>query len=210
MGDVSADGQFVAGYSSSDLGFWGESYRWSLKDGMFGLGVLDGHTQNQAGAISPEGGWVVGRTVVSPEHVEAMAWSEGTGMFGLGDLPGGDLDSIARGVSRNGRVIVGTGSTETDGEEHGEGFIWTSRDGMRGIGGLPGGDGSSNARDISAAGHVFVGSADSPEGTQAYRWTESEGMVGPRRDRPGSLQQWGSVGVEQRTLGRRHEQHRSG
>lgn len=176
--DVSASGLLVVGSSRSDVGYWGEAFRWDEEVGMVGLGVLPEHNQSQAVGISPEGGWVVGRSVLSPEHVEAMAWSTGTGMFGLGDLPGGDFDSIARAVSRYGRVIVGTGSTETDGQEHGEAFMWTRAGGMQGLGDLPGGNVSSSARDISADGRVIVGSSRSEFGGEAFRWTPEGGMVG--------------------------------
>ncbi len=175
--DVSAGGR-ATGHSSSDIGFWGEAFVWDAGSGLTGLGVLPGHNQSQAIAISPDGGWVVGRSVKSPEHVEAMGWSGGTGMFGLGDLPGGDFDSLARGVSRNGRVIVGFGSTQTGGVQHGEAFRWTSSTGMVGLGDLPGGDGSSSAYDVSADGRVIVGAASSGLGGEAFRWTVEGGMVG--------------------------------
>jgi probable HAF family extracellular repeat protein len=175
--DVSPDGRYVVGSGSSTRGFWGESFLWTEQTGMRGLGVLPGHTQNQAGGVSPDGGWVVGRTVLSPEHTEAFAWSERTGTTLLGDLPGGDFRSIARGVSRNGRVIVGNASVEINGRNASEAFIWTPSGGMRGMGHLGGDRPGSSANDISADGRVIVGGSTTSDGSRAFRWTERDGMV---------------------------------
>ncbi|MCC7388031.1 MAG: hypothetical protein IT431_04600 [Phycisphaerales bacterium] len=149
---------------------------------MVGLGLLPGHNQSHAGAISPDGGWVVGHGVAAPEHWEAFAWSAGTGMFGLGDLPGGEHHSVARGVSHNGRVIVGNGTIEADSWNGitSEAFMWTQQHGMVGLGTISPSDGtpSSGAYDVSANGRVIVGYSTSEEGSQAFRWTPEDGMVG--------------------------------
>lgn len=180
--DVSANGQFVSGKSRSHVGFWGEAYRWDPQNGMVGLGLLPGHNQSSGGAISPDGSWLAGHSVMSPEHIEAFAWSPGTGLIGLGDLPGGEFDSIARGVSHNGRVIVGTGSTHAAGwnADTIEAFRWTAESGMVGLGTISSGDNkpSSSARDVSANGRVIVGYSTSALGTEAFRWTPESGMVG--------------------------------
>jgi probable HAF family extracellular repeat protein len=47
-----------------------------------------------------------------------------------------------------------------------------------GLGDLPGGDFLSTARAISGDGCVVVGTADGPDGTEAFRWTNTGGMVG--------------------------------
>ena len=47
-------------------------------------------------------------------------------MVGLGDLPGGNFSSAATGVSADGNVIVGTGSSE----QGYEAFLWTPSLGM--------------------------------------------------------------------------------
>lgn len=179
---VSANGEVVTGTSRSHVGYWGEAYRWDAQTGMAGLGLLPGHNQSHAAAISPDGGWVVGYGVQSPEHWEAFAWSADTGMFGLGDLPGGQHKSTARGASRNGRVIVGRATVDAAGwdSETSEAFMWTPQDGMIGLGTIsPSGmKPSSGANGVSADGRVIVGNSTSQEGNQAFRWTAEEGMVG--------------------------------
>lgn len=180
--DVSEHGAFVAGTSRSYVGYWGEAYRWDSDQGMVGLGLLPGHNQSHAGAISPDGGSVVGYGVAAPNNWEAFAWSSDTGMFGLGDLPGGGFLSVARGVSRNGSVIVGNGTIEATGwnQDTSEAFIWTAQSGMIGLGTISPGSGkpSSTAYDVSADGRVIVGYSTSEEGGQAFRWTPDDGMVG--------------------------------
>jgi len=47
-----------------------------------------------------------------------------------------------------------------------------------GLGDLPGGQFASSARGISADGTVVVGFSESTEGTEAFRWTFSDGMAG--------------------------------
>ncbi|HWP31628.1 MAG TPA: hypothetical protein VNK96_07900 [Fimbriimonadales bacterium] len=49
---------------------------------------------------------------------------------------------------------------------------------FKGLGDLPGGDFYSNAFGVSGDGSVVVGSGKSANGTEAFRWTESTGMVG--------------------------------
>ena len=47
-------------------------------------------------------------------------------MVGLGDLPGGSFDSCAYGVSGDGSLVVGNGSSASGGEA----FRWTADGGM--------------------------------------------------------------------------------
>ena len=66
---------------------------------------------------------------------------------------------------------------------------------MQGLGYLPG-ETWSSAHDVSADGSVVVGTSDTPEGSQgeAFRWTESSGMVGIG-DLPGGGSQSQAYGV---------------
>ncbi len=102
--------------------------------------------------------------VVSPLQAAAL-------FQGLGDLPGGDFNSQASGVSGDGSVIVGTGSSESDFEA----FRWTKETGMVGLGALPGGI-SSFAAGVSADGAVVVGTSRSPSRGDAVRWTTGGGI----------------------------------
>jgi probable HAF family extracellular repeat protein len=98
-------------------------------------------------------------------------------MIGLGDLPGGDFDSSALGVSNDGLVVVGYGTSE----QGQEALVWTEKAGLKGLGDMPGGLFGSAALAVSADGRTVVGSgrsANSMYAVEAFRWTESEGMIG--------------------------------
>lgn len=143
-----------------------------------GLGDLSGGTySSEAFGISADGRSVVGRS--NSGASEAFLWRDGPtgGIVGLGSLAG---FSDARGISADGTVVVGR-STNSSGLN--EAFRWTSNGGMAGLGDLAGGDFFSLARATSSDGSVIVGIGSSgvgpnPNGFEAMRWTESEGMIG--------------------------------
>jgi probable HAF family extracellular repeat protein len=95
---------------------------------------------------------------------------------GLGGLPP-HHNSEAVAISADGSIVAGNSSFA---------FRWTQSGGMVSLGDLDGGSlGTSEAHGISADGSVVVGWASSPptdpygaERTDAFRWTEAEGMVG--------------------------------
>ena len=60
---------------------------------------------------------------------EAFRWTTAGGMAGLGDLPGGGFGSQADGVSADGRVVVGFGTSAKGSEA----FVWTAATGMRSL-----------------------------------------------------------------------------
>ena len=93
---------------------------------------------------------------------------------GVGDLPGGQFLSNVGGVSADGKVVVGLGTT---GPDMVEAFRWTAVEGMRGLGTLPG-QLQSWGQDVSGDGRVIVGISFAPQTTpdKAFRWTESGGM----------------------------------
>jgi probable HAF family extracellular repeat protein len=95
-------------------------------------------------------------------------------MTGLGDLPDGSFGSAANGVSADGSVIVGGGSSSNGSEA----FLWTQADGMVGLGDLAGGGFSSIAYGVSADGCVVAGTGNSTNGTEAFRWAQYAGMIG--------------------------------
>jgi len=113
------------------------------------------------------------------------SWGSASSFEGLSDLAGGGFYSYAWDVSGDGSTVVGR-SYSTSGDQA---FRWTTEDDMVGLGHLP--DGyidHSAAYGVSADGSVVVGvsSSAAPEinqpnimhGTQAFRWTAAEGMVG--------------------------------
>jgi probable HAF family extracellular repeat protein len=104
----------------------------------------------------------------------AFRWTQAGGMVGLGDLPGGVFFSAANGVSADGAVVVGRGSSSNGNEA----FRWTQAGGMVGLGDLPGGGFFSAANGVSADGAVVVGRGNGGNGDEAFRWTQAGGMVG--------------------------------
>ncbi|MDB9418679.1 PEP-CTERM sorting domain-containing protein [Microcystis aeruginosa] len=123
---------------------------------------------------------------------------------GLGFLPGGSFSrSFAHGVSADGSVVVGRGSSVNS---PAEAFRWTQGTGMVGLGFLPGGGPSANlnagstALGISADGSVVVGYSNIPNvnggsgGYEAFRWTQATGMVG-LGDLPGGIFDSKATGV---------------
>jgi uncharacterized membrane protein len=171
--DVSADGLVVVGHSD------GEAFRWTQDIGMTGLGYLPGHTYSRAYGVSGNGTVVVGDSRLLFDSYEAFRWTQEDGMVGLGYLPGGS-DSTANDVSVDGSIVVGGSGTVSP--YYWEAFRWTQEDGMVGLGYLSG-HSASTATHISADGNVVVGYSSitdisgSPYHSEAFRWTEDEGVV---------------------------------
>jgi uncharacterized membrane protein len=98
---------------------------------------------------------------------------------GVGDLPGGNVLSECYAVSGDGRVIVGGSITGGGGfSQQFSPFRWTQEEGIRA---LVTEFGSTVAAAVSSDGSVIVGYADfgvfSPLGAQAFRWTQTTGVV---------------------------------
>jgi probable HAF family extracellular repeat protein len=122
---VSADGSVVVGRSSSADGL--EAFRWAAAGGMVGLGDLPGGAfLSEANAVSADGKTIVGQgTAMGGE--EAVIWTPAAGIRSLrlvaaqaGLNLGGWWLEDARGVSANGRVIVGIGTNPAGATE---GFV---------------------------------------------------------------------------------------
>jgi len=123
---ASADGSVIVGQSRSVAsGQGGEAFRWTADGGMQPLGDLPGGAfQSWAYACSADGNVIVGRASVAGNCGpfgcgsvgRAFMWDPQNGMQDLYqilvsagvDLTGWRLDE-ARGISANGRVIVGVG-----------------------------------------------------------------------------------------------------
>lgn len=165
---VSADGSVVVGQANNS-----EAFRWTVGEGMVGLGVLPGGGNSIAYGVSADGLTVVGSSSSSGGQ-RAFRWTGGEGMVDLGVLPGGDFSaSIARDVSADGSAVVGESSGFASGQQA---FRWTAGGGMVGLGNLPGAILGSGATGVSADGSVVVGFGSS--GTEAFRWILATGMVG--------------------------------
>ena len=120
--DVSADGSVVVGRGFSDSG--SEAFRWTEETGMVGLGDLPGGGfESQARAVSGDGATVVGEAWVFGSSTRAFIWDATTGMQELKqvltdqgvDTSGWEILYSARGISADGRVIVGQGKTTAGG-----------------------------------------------------------------------------------------------
>ncbi len=102
-------------------------------------------------------------------------WDATNGMVGLGDLAGGGFASQANGVSGDGSIIVGRGTSASGTEA----FLWDATNGMRnlqsvlttdfGLGASLTGWQLAEARGISADGLTIAGFGTNPSGdTEAW------------------------------------------
>jgi len=167
---VSNDGSIVAGMDKISGAF-----RWSAETGAItdiigGSGGVD---------VSGDGTTVVGHASFPGDGADARAyrWTEQSGKINLGVLPDGSGTkiSVARGVSEDGSVVVGSSRV---GGSFRNAFRWTTETGMVSLGDLPGGEHYGTADSVSADGSVIVGWGTTEFGPEAYRWTEQTGMVG--------------------------------
>lgn len=168
---VSSDGRVVVGASVSELG--DEAFRWTAEGGMEPLGDLPGgFFRSSAGAASADGEVVVGGSDTGGLINEAFRWTPSEGLVGLGHLAGAPANASgsANDVSADGTVIVGGDFRQPF---RWEGGVMTSLGTLSG-----GGNGVANA--VSADGAVIVGTSSSPNTntTEAFLWTQDEGLVG--------------------------------
>ena len=177
---VSGDGSVVVGRSISHSEW--EAFRWTVEAGIVGLGDLPGGSfQSNAFAVCVDGSAVVGYGSTG-SGLEAFRWTQTGGMVGLGTLPGYDSSS-AYAVSADGSVVVGRSRRADGSGAETEAFRWTAEGGMVGLGHL-GDIVDSYASDVSADGSVVVGRNGNGAGlvatrvTEAFLWTESQGMLG--------------------------------
>jgi probable HAF family extracellular repeat protein len=77
----------------------------------------------------------------------------------------------AYGVSADGSIVVGSGSSSRGSEA----FRWQN-DFMAGLGDLAGGSFDSRAWDVSADGSIVVGYGNSDDGREAFIWDSEHGM----------------------------------
>jgi uncharacterized membrane protein len=162
--DVSADGSVVVGQ-------WGsQAFRWTQNTGLVGLGDFPGGLfYSIANAVSADGSVIVGRgarevctRIGCRNSFPAFRWTQTSGLMVIGI--GAAMD-----ISSDGTVVVG-GSSQA--------ARWTEEGGGVSLGDLPGGALNSFAWGVSADGSVIVGQGNSSAGPEAFRWTESSGMIG--------------------------------
>jgi probable HAF family extracellular repeat protein len=136
-----------------------------------GLDTLD-HFPSFSSAvdISGDGSTAVGQSY-SVIGVESVRWilpsSLPQRLFPSRNI---DWGGTSRGVSHDGNVVVGWDGKETF--DSIEAWRWTATTGRVGLGGT-----ASMAQDANADGSVIVGVATFLSGRQAFRWTNSTGIV---------------------------------
>ena len=115
---ISGNGEVIVGDSSSEGGQ--QAFRWTIRDGMVGLGDLPGggfQFNSYATDVSGDGEVIVG-SGRSDAGDEAMLWTNEIGMVSLRDylveMGVSNLSNWflreARGISADGRTIVGVGT----------------------------------------------------------------------------------------------------
>lgn len=109
-----------------------------------------------------------------------MKWTQAGGIVGLGDLPGGISYSYATGVSSDGSVIVGPGTSANVSGPYAEGFIISGTGPMVPMGALNATPFDSEPDAVSSDGAVVVGAVITPGTTGAtrvpFRYTSAAGF----------------------------------
>lgn len=167
---ISADGKVVVGYSHSATG--SEAFRWTLEDGMEGLGFPI------AFAVSGDGAVVVGHRLRDGRS-EPVRWTRRSGI----DSPKISSEyrrGAAQGVTVDGSTVIGVvGTGMSDAEGHDLAFRWRGGDRFATLAPESAESGSTDATAISGDGGVIVGLRRLENGhTEAFRWTEATGIVG--------------------------------
>lgn len=166
---ISGDGRVVVGQTYNGSTY--QPFRWSAEHGVQSLSQFS-YDYGYANAASGDGGYIVGaaRFVSGVNNYRAFIWNAGTGITDLGALPG-DLSSSARGVSNDGRVVVGYSLTPA---YVSRAFRWTAA-GMQDLGSLQ--NSNTYANGISGDGTVVVGSSAVNGQDHAFRWDAGNAMV---------------------------------
>lgn len=172
-GQVNFDGTAIVGFSSSSDG--SRAFRWTQGEGIASLEDADESLSFQnALAVSADGSVVVGLGSELGGLSEAVRWTLEDGITLLSELSPAGTPRLgsAQGVSADGSTIAlrNAGS---------EAARWTLGSVVTTFGQLPGGFRGSVGNGISGDGSVFFGfSTAADDIRQAYRWTDSEGIVG--------------------------------
>ena len=177
---LSWDGKYAAGNAfGSGEKTPEDTFRWSLSDEEFAP-IYSTRMRTLGGTawptgISSDGSVIVGFGKVStPRRTEPFIWSKDGGVEWLGTLPDRvNMDATA--LSTDGSVVVGYAHDPCCDDDSRPGYAarWTSQTGWQR---LEESDGHSFAHLISADGSVISGGTSSTLG--AFRWTETDGMVG--------------------------------
>lgn len=169
---VSDDGRVVVGRGSSSH-FDDEGFLTTGDSLIALLGPGAAPIASEPRGLTPDGAIVAGKITIAGT-LDAARWTAATGWVGLPDLPGGGGDlSQALGISADGSVLVGWGSSDLGLEA----TRWVGGAPIA-IGDLAGGAFQSAAALASADGGTIVGTGTSAAGPEVFVWTSGTGMVG--------------------------------
>ncbi len=165
---VDNDGSTVVGYASGPGGVAPRAYRWTASDGMQPIAG----NSSQANAISRNGSVIVGEFAVESGAPQGYRWTQAGGLQPLASL-NGSTSSYARGVSADGRYIVGVTSTSTT---RSKATVW--RDGLPSELAVPANWLGANPLAVSDNGQIVVGTGAPVVGgaTGAAIWTPATGL----------------------------------
>jgi len=170
---LSDNGQRVVGRSSSTHSEE-EGFIWSRLSGLAPLlGPGGTHVAGEPRGITPTGDVVAGKFVASGGPLQAARWTEATGWIALPDIPGGQTGSQALGISSDGNVLAGWGSSSAGLEA----ARWVNGN-VVAMGDLSGGEYHSAAALVSDDGSTIVGTGYSTFGGEVFVWKAGTGMVG--------------------------------
>jgi probable HAF family extracellular repeat protein len=176
---VSADGSVIVGGTGSDA-YPHEAFRWTEGTGMVGIGTLKYSGSEYppgwgwASAVSADGSVIVGTSYRSPHSTAYFRWTEAGGMEQLGY-------GFAYNVSSDGSMVTGMeGFYEPGSGPKGSAVRWTEGSGDQYLGYVHANDSYSIPYSMNADGSVIVGESGSYRNhrIEAFRWTQSTGMVG--------------------------------
>ena len=166
---VSGDGKVVAGRSASESSPE-EGFVWTEQGGLRPLlGEGGEHVGGEPRAIDAKGKVVGGK--ISKGGLESARWTAPKGWSLLGDLEGGGKDSQVLGMSADGSVLAGWGSSA----QGLQAARWVAGRAVA-IGDLPGGPVHSAAAAVSADGKTIAGTGTTEQGQVAFLWTD-KGLV---------------------------------
>ena len=165
--------------------FSGDAFVWNQSEGLMSLvqdvvpSDLPGlpHEVITASGISNFGNVVALNSLLfdaTGVSMRAAIWDVDSGLSSLHNLAEGIGSYATKGISMDGRIVVGYSHTIAGREA----VVWTAGEEPFSLGDLSGGVTSSEARSASYDGSVIVGWASSENGGEAFRWTRERGMVG--------------------------------
>lgn len=174
---VSGDGLVSVGYGTSAAGR--ESVYWTSASPTTMGDFVGGVTFAEATAANADGSVIAGTGARGgASGGDAFRWTQAGGFQYLGDLPGGNVVSMAYGISADGNTIVGSSvGTNSFGNNLTTAFRWTPTLGMVGLESLiP--NGTSWGQAVSPDGKIIGGRAtDAISQDNAAIWTETGAII---------------------------------